>query len=154
MLHNNIVPPVHKNQATDIWSNLDKKMIEWCPIISIEQHCIYYQGVDSELLEEMFDHRFPKFVVNSAMWALAETALTSSTRSTMFAMLSRNSSLCRTGQLKEEMHFLEYERGFKSNIFHIYVVCQRRSSNKCSSSITMVTMGLTLVLMCTISLGG
>ncbi len=42
-------------------------MIEQFHIIPIEQHCIYYHGVDTELLKEMHEHRSPQFIVDSAM---------------------------------------------------------------------------------------
>ncbi len=54
MLRPHIVPLVYKNQAYGFWEDPNKKMIERCPIIPIEQHRIYHNRTDAELLEEMY----------------------------------------------------------------------------------------------------
>ncbi len=42
MLHPDIVPLDHKNQALRLWNNPNKMMIKQCPIIPIKQHRIYF----------------------------------------------------------------------------------------------------------------
>ncbi len=66
MLHQHIVSLVHKNLAYG-YSNSDKTMIERCPIIPIKQHVIYANRVGTELLEDMYDLRSPKYLLDSAM---------------------------------------------------------------------------------------
>ncbi len=54
MLRQHIVPLKHKNVAQGYYDT-DKRMIEHCPIIPINQHGIYANGVDAKLLEYMHD---------------------------------------------------------------------------------------------------
>ncbi len=42
-------------------------MIECYPIIPINQHGIYVNGVGAELLEDMHDLQSPKYLLDSAM---------------------------------------------------------------------------------------
>ncbi len=67
MLCKMIVPLKHKNQAIGLWSNPDKMMIKWCPIIPIEQHGIYFGGTDAKLLKEMHDLQSRGYAIDSAM---------------------------------------------------------------------------------------
>ncbi len=67
MFYPDIVPFENKNQAIELWSNPDKMMIMWCPIIPIKQNGIYFGGTDAKLVEKMYDLRSPKYVVDSAM---------------------------------------------------------------------------------------
>ncbi len=42
-------------------------MIERCPIIPIEQHLIYYNGVNAELIKEISDLQSPHYVLDLVM---------------------------------------------------------------------------------------
>ncbi len=57
---------VHKNLAQGYY-NGDKMMIKQCPMIPIEQHGIYANGIDAELLKDMHDLRSPEYLLDSAM---------------------------------------------------------------------------------------
>ncbi len=59
MLRQHIVSLVHKHIAHGYY-NVNKPMIKQCPIIPIEQHSIYANGVDAELLEDLHDLRSPQ----------------------------------------------------------------------------------------------
>ncbi len=123
---------MHKNQALGLWVHPDKKMMEQCPIIPIEQHHIYYNGVDAELLEEMYDHQSSKFVVDFAMcyeelWIIVEKT----PAETCINKFHRTCSICDalkrlqltflgpsftqlcTGKLKEELCSLKYKGEFR-----------------------------------------
>ncbi len=60
------IPLVHKNLAQGYY-NAEKMINKQCPIIPIEQHGIYANGVDVELLEDMHDMRSPKYLLDYAM---------------------------------------------------------------------------------------
>ncbi len=66
MLQQHIVPLKHKNVAHRYY-DADKMMIEHWPIIPIEQHGIYTNGVGVKLLKDMHDLQSPKYLLDSAM---------------------------------------------------------------------------------------
>ncbi len=140
MLRPHIVPLVHKNQTYGFFADPDKKMIERCPIIPIEQHGIYYGGTDAELLEEMHDLRSPEYAVDSAM-CFAELKLIvektpaeicinefRKTRDVRAAFKKLQTTFLgpsftqrRAGQLEEELRNTKYKGEFKHSNFQSYV---------------------------------
>ena len=140
MLRPHIVPLVHKNQTYGFFEDPDKKMIERCPIIPIEQHGIYHGGTDAELLEEMHDLRSPEYAVDSAM-CYAELKLIvektpaeicinkfRKTRDVRAAFKKLQTTFLgpgftqrRAGQLEEELRNLKYKGEYKTNNFQSYV---------------------------------
>ncbi len=145
MLCTNIIPLVHKNQVIGLWADPDKKMIEWCLIIPIEQHHIYYHGVNAEILEKLSDHRSPKFIIDSAMSYADLRIIVEKTPAEIFIKkFHKTGNICtafnklqltflgpgftqhHAGQLEEEIRSLKYKGEFKYNNFQMYVAGHKK----------------------------
>ncbi len=143
MLHRHIVPLVHKNQANGLWRDPNKTMIERSPIIPIipiEQHGIYYGGMDTKLLEEMYDLQSPKYAADSAMcYAKLKLIVEKTHAEICINKFCKTCDVCAAfkklqttflcpgftqhcaGQLEEELLILRYKGKHKHNNFQSYV---------------------------------
>ena len=139
MLRRHIVPLIHKNEAHGYY-DADKTMIERCPIIPIDQHGIYANGVDAELLEDMTDLRSAEYLLDSAMCYAelkiitqntpAETCINEFRKTRDFraaylklklTFLGPGFTQRRAGQLEEELRTLKYKGEYKGNNFQTYI---------------------------------
>ncbi len=67
MLVKDIIPHKHINEINGIQSDPAVMMIKQCPIIPVKHHLIYYNGVDSDLLEGLTDLQAPQNLLDSTM---------------------------------------------------------------------------------------
>ncbi len=145
MLRHHIVPLVHKNLAYGSFNDPDKKMIERCPIIPIEQHGIYHNGMDAKLLEEMHDLHSPEYAVDSAMCYAELKLIIDKTPAEI--CINKFHKTCNVsaafkklqttffgpgftqhcaGQLEEDLHTLRYKGKYKQNNFQSFVTCHEK----------------------------
>ena len=115
-------------------------MIKQCPIIPIEQHGIYANGVDAELLKDMHGLRSPEYLLDSAMCYAELKLITQNTpagtcinefRKTRdfraaylklkLTFLGPGFTQQRAGHLKEELQSLKYKGEFKTSNFQTYI---------------------------------
>jgi len=139
MLRRHIVPLIHKNEAHGYY-DADKMMIERCPIIPMEQHGIYANSVDAELLEDMNDLQSPEYLLDSAMCYAelkiitqntpAETCINEFRKTCYFraaylklklTFLGPGFTQQRARQLEDELRTLKYKGEYKSNYFQLYI---------------------------------
>ena len=139
MLRKDIVPLIHKNEAQGYY-DANKTMIERCPIIPMEQHGIYANGVDAELLKDMTDLRSPEYLLDSAMCYAelkiitqntpAETCINEFCKTRDFhaaylklklTFLGPGFTQQRAGQLEDELRSLKYKGEYESNNFQTYI---------------------------------
>ncbi len=139
MLCQHIIPIKHKNVAQGYY-NADKTMIERCPIIPMDQHCIDANGVDAELLEDMTNLRSAEYLLDSAMCYAELKIITQNTPAeTCINEFRKTRNFCAAylklkltflgpgftqrlaGQLEEELRALTYKGEYKSTNFQTYI---------------------------------
>ncbi len=157
---------MHRSEAIGYWSDLDRKMIEICHVIPIEKHSVYYNRVNTKLLEP--DVRTPKYVLHLAICYAKLQALVEKTpaktsinkfhktcnvrasfKKLQDSFLGSGFTQHGTRQLKEELCSLKYKWEFKTNNFQLHVACPRRSSSRLRTSRMMDMLGLMLAHMYT-----
>ncbi len=145
MIHKDIVLLQHIKKATGYWSDPKKKIIEQCPIIPINQHAIYYNGVETKLLEDMTDLQSPEFLFYTAMcYAELKIIITKSPAKTCINKFCKTRNVCAAykklqfiylglgftlfyaGQLKDELFCLKYKGRFKTINFQMYIACHEK----------------------------
>ncbi len=144
MLCQHIVPLKHNNLAQGYY-NTDRTMIKRCPIIPIEQHGIYANGVDAELLKGLHDVRSPKYLLDSVMCYAELKIITQNTSAkTCINMFCRTHNFCAAykklrltffglgftqrcaRQLEDELQSLRYKGEYKHSNFQMYIACHEQ----------------------------
>ncbi len=139
MLCQHIIPLKHNNVAHGYY-DADKTMIEHCPIIPINQHGIYANGVKAELLKDMHDLRSPKYLLHSAMCyaklkiimqnTSAKTCINEFCKTCDFRAAYKKLRLTflgpgfnhfQAGQLEDELRSLKYKGEYKNSNFQMYI---------------------------------
>ncbi len=115
-------------------------MIERCPIIPIEQHGIYANGIDAELLKAMHDLQSPEYLLDLAMcYAKLKIITLNTSAETCINEFCKTHNFCTAylklkltflgpgftqqcaGQLKQEFCTLKYKGEYKGNNFQTYI---------------------------------